>query len=62
MDKDQEIKMLKEEIKQLKYALVAVYEECSNETPSYMSNRISIKKESYIRSELDINSIVAGDL
>ena len=48
---DQErIEQLEQEIQNLKYALITVYTECSNETPNLLQNRLRIMKEIFIKS------------
>ncbi len=48
MDKDQEIIKLKEEIQQLKYALITVFTECSSDTPAYLKGRIGVMKRRHM--------------
>ena len=57
---DQErIEQLEQEIQNLKYALITVYTECSNETPNLLQNRLRIMKEIFIKNGINVNEIIS---
>ena len=61
MTKDQEIELLKEEIKQLKFALLTVFTECSENTPIFLSKRINVMKKQFIKTGVNIDQVIAGE-
>jgi hypothetical protein len=62
MTTEQEIVLLKAEIKQLKYALLTVLEVCGKDTPHYLANRIPTVKQSLIERGINVDAVIAGTL
>jgi hypothetical protein len=62
MTTEQEIELLKAEIKQLKYALLSVLEVCGEDTPHHLSKRIPSIKRSLIERGINVNAVIDGTL
>jgi hypothetical protein len=62
MTTEEEIQQLRAEIKQLKFALLTVFKECSHSEPHQLAKKIPQVKRSIIERGLNIDAIIDGTL
>ncbi|MFQ3170141.1 MAG: hypothetical protein ACI9DG_000151 [Oleispira sp.] len=62
MTTEQEIQQLRAEIKQLKFALLTVFKECSGSEPHELAKKIPMVKRSIIERGLNIDAVIDGTL